>query len=55
MSPFSSAVSGSILSNTSENLTFAFTQAARGAVAREMFVIVGASKLPGFALISLFT
>ena len=53
--PSSSFVKGSILSNTSENLTFALTQDARGAAALETFIITESSKLVGVAAISLFT
>ena len=55
MRPFNSLVSGSILRRASEYLTLAFTQAARGAQARDTFWITDCSKDIGFSCIILFT
>jgi hypothetical protein len=45
--PFNSLVSGSIFNNTSEYLTFAFTQEPRGAAALDTLEMVDYSKLIG--------
>ena len=55
MSPLNSFVKGSILRSTSEYLTFALTQAAKGAVALDTLIILAYSKLIGLDSISLLT
>lgn len=53
--PLSSLVKGSIFNKTSEYLTFALTQAASGAVALEILLMLAYSKLIGLDWIILLT
>jgi hypothetical protein len=53
--PLSSLVKGSIFNKTSEYFTFALTQAASGAVALEILLMLAYSKLIGLDWIILLT